>query len=74
MGEPLTVETMTRALDDLLDSTQAVTRALLGVTGPGGRSAGGHGSVGWMAPVPGLAPGPDGGGAYQSNIIITRGD
>lgn len=61
-----------RALDDLLDSTQSVTRALLGVpadpTGEphpyaGGRAAGGHG--GWFAygasydPMagPGLDPG-----------------
>jgi hypothetical protein len=50
-----------RALDDLLDSTQSVTRALLGVpgdqTGPpasppfgGGRGSGGHG--GWFAHGP----------------------
>ena len=45
---------LTRALDDLLDSTQSVTRALLGV--PADQSApplepvrGGHGGVAWMA-------------------------
>jgi hypothetical protein len=37
---------LARALDDLLDSNQQVTRALLGVepTGPS-RSAGGHGGL-----------------------------
>ena len=59
---PLTLVTaahLERALDDLLDSTQSVTRALPGVpadqSGPpveppghgGGRAAGGHG--GWFA-------------------------
>jgi hypothetical protein len=59
---PLRVVTgphLDRALDDLLDSTQSVTRALLGVPGDqsgppagvpfghGGRGAGGHG--GWFA-------------------------
>lgn len=56
-----------RALDDLLDSTQSVTRALLGVPGDqsgppggpppgGGRGAGGHG--GWFAygAAPGVMP------------------
>ena len=67
---PLQVVTgahVSRALDDLLDSTQSVTRALLGVPGDqsgppasppmgGGRGAGGHG--GWFAyeGEPGLMP------------------
>jgi hypothetical protein len=34
-----------RALDDLLDSNQQVTRALLGVEPTGARSAGGHGGL-----------------------------
>lgn len=62
-GDPLTAEVVGRALDDLLDSGQAVTRALLGVGGDGaapGRSAGGHAGVGWMqhgpaGPSPGYA-------------------
>ena len=49
-------EHLDRALDDLLDSTQSVTRALLGVPGdqtappsePAVRGAHGHGGVGWM--------------------------
>jgi cell division protease FtsH len=50
-----------RALDDLLDSTQSVTRALLGVPGdqsgppvgaPFGRGAGGH--AGWLPHGPGV--------------------
>ena len=62
----VTGEHLTRALDDLLDSTQSVTRALLGVPDEGsgppaadgpaeGRGAGGHGGFGWASP--GLAPG-----------------
>jgi hypothetical protein len=54
-----------RALDDLLDSTQSVTRALLGVPGDqsgppvsppfgGGRGAGGH--RGSFARGPGMMP------------------
>jgi cell division protease FtsH len=50
-----------RALDDLLDATQGVTRALLGVPGdqsgpPASRGLGGHGGFGWAAPG---AFGPD---------------
>lgn len=61
-GEPLTSVTgaeLARALDDLLDSTQGVTRALLGV--PADQTAtpavvqetqrGGHGSVAWASPA-----------------------
>jgi ATP-dependent 26S proteasome regulatory subunit len=59
-------EHVERALDDLLDSTQSVTRALLGVPAdqsappaePVGRGAGGHGGVGWMTASYGaVAPG-----------------
>lgn len=62
-------EHLTTALDDLLDSSQAVTRALLGVpadqsgpvqlpaSGDGGR--GGHRGMGWVAGV-----GSDFGGPY----------
>jgi SpoVK/Ycf46/Vps4 family AAA+-type ATPase len=46
-GEPLTGEVVSRALDDLLDSGQAVTRALLGVGADEG---------GGVLPQPGLAP------------------
>jgi len=62
--EPLTGDVLDRALDDLLDSEQAVTRALLGVGGdrpgpqPGGRAAGGHGDTAWLMPGPGFAPLP----------------
>ncbi len=69
-GEPLTAEVLSRALDDLLDSTQAVTRALLGAGSAGapvaeaGRTAGGHRSTGWMA------VGPAGPGAYGSRLNI----
>ena len=63
-GEPLTADVVRRALDDLLDSGQAVTRALLGVGASGvataGRAMGGHGGGGWFTyghgeAVPGLA-------------------
>jgi cell division protease FtsH len=63
--ESVTVEHLIRALDDLLDSTQSVTRALLGVpndqSGPQpmpliGRAYPGHGGAGWLHPRPGLAP------------------
>jgi cell division protease FtsH len=66
VGEPITAEVMFRALDDLLDSGQAVTRALLGVGTAGtagtsgGRAAGGHTATGWLASGaarPGLAYG-----------------
>jgi len=51
-GEPLDRVAVTRALDDLLDSGQRVTRALLGVSdGDGPAEASGPGG-----PVPGLAP------------------
>jgi hypothetical protein len=55
-------EHLRRALDDLLDSTQSVTRALLGVPAdqsapPASRGAGGHGGV-WM------------GGAYESALEV----
>jgi len=55
-GGPVTADHLARALDDLLDSTQEVTRALLGVDGggPGGRAAGGHVA---LQAVPGVAPG-----------------
>ena len=54
-GEPLSAEVMSRALEDLLDSGQAVTRALLGVGTAGtagtsgGRAAGGHFAPAWLA-------------------------
>lgn len=64
----VTAEHTSRALDDLLDSTQHVTRALLGVSTtdptasdptppnhPGGRAAGGHGGL-----LPPPAPPPTG--------------
>ncbi len=62
---PLQVVTaahLSAALDDLLDSTQSVTRALLGVSsesgaGEGGRGASGHG--GWV-PEPGVSDGEHG--------------
>jgi cell division protease FtsH len=60
---------VSRALDDLLESGQAVTRVLLGVQDGGepqpprpGRSSAGHGGVGWMK----------GGVAYRSNMHIYR--
>ncbi len=55
--EQVTGEHLSRALDDLLDSTQSVTRALLGVPGdqsgppmsaPMDRGHFGHGGVGWL--------------------------
>jgi hypothetical protein len=53
------------ALDDLLDSSQHITRALLGVGGssgdtaavPTGRAAGGHGGMIGYSPMPGIYPG-----------------
>jgi ATP-dependent 26S proteasome regulatory subunit len=72
VGEPLTAEVMSRALDDLLDGGQAVTRALLGVGTAGtagttgGRAAGGHTATSWLAAGaarPGLA--------YGSSFQIT---
>jgi cell division protease FtsH len=53
-GEPLSAEVVSRALDDLLDSGQAVTRALLGVGGAEERSGGAAPGIG---PRPGVAPG-----------------
>ncbi len=62
---PVTGEHLRRALDDLLDSAQGVTRALLGVPGHDdrdgaapypppvlrrGRSLGMHGGQGWARP------------------------
>ncbi len=71
VGEPLTAEVVSRALDDLLDSSQAVTRALLGVgtagapAPDGGRTAGGHRGTGW------LGVGPAGPAAYGSSWGIS---
>lgn len=52
---------LVRALDDLLDGTQSVTRALLGVPDAAGEAPGptrtGHGNAGWLAAKPGLHPG-----------------
>ena len=52
---PLSGDVVVAALDDLLDSGQAVTRALLGAgpTAEGDRSAGGHRGAGWLAAGPG---------------------
>ena len=68
----VTGEHLRRALDDLLDSTQSVTRALLGVPGDQslppvgrlGRGAGGHG--GWVPHGGGVDP-----GAYSSSVEIS---
>ena len=75
-GEPLDRVAVTRALDDLLDSGQRVTRALLGVSdGDGPASAQGPGG-----PVSGLAPHRhEGAGwlgapaAYGSHVTFTDG-
>jgi cell division protease FtsH len=70
-GVPLTADVVSRALDDLLDSSQAVTRALLGVgtagapAPDGGRTAGGHRSTGWLAAGPAMP------GAYSSRMHIS---
>jgi hypothetical protein len=67
---------VTRALDDLLDSTQSVTRALLGVPGdqsgppaspPFGGGRGAHGHGGWFAYAaePGVMP-----QAYTSSFEV----
>jgi len=75
-GEPLTAAVVSRALDDLLDSGQAVTRALLGgQPSDGGRTAGGHGGTGWMAhlamPARALGmPSVYGGSAYSSGLEV----
>jgi hypothetical protein len=60
-----------RALDDLLDSSQSVTRALLGVPGdqsapPASPGVGGRVNVAWMA-GPGPAP-------YSSDLDVRDGD
>lgn len=77
--DPLTGDLLDRALDDLLDSEQAVTRALLGVGGgdrpgpqPGGRAAGGHGDTAWLMPGPGFSPLPPSRDAvyYHSDVDI----
>jgi hypothetical protein len=61
--EQVTGEHLSRALDDLLDSTQSVTRALLGVPAdqsgppmgaPMDRGYGGHGGAAWLEAGPGL--------------------
>jgi hypothetical protein len=52
-GAALTADDVRHALDDLLDSTQAMTRALLGGGADrrgGWRGAEGHGGVGWLGP------------------------
>lgn len=71
---------LSRALDDLLDSTQSVTRALLGVpadqSGPpaappptgGGRGRHGHGGIDW-AMAGGAMPAP-----YVSSLEVTWDD
>jgi cell division protease FtsH len=67
--EQVTGDHLSRALDDLLDSTQTVTRALLGVpadqsgpplSAPMDRGYGGHGGAAWLAAVPGTSYGVDG--------------
>jgi SpoVK/Ycf46/Vps4 family AAA+-type ATPase len=71
-GEPLSGEHVSRALDDLLGSAQAVTRALLGVAAAGtdtDRAAAGHRGAGWMA-HPGVAPS----GSYASRLQIRYDD
>jgi hypothetical protein len=61
VGSPLTGDVVRRALDDLLGSGQAVTRALLGVPrDDADRAAGGHAGVQWLSARPGLAPGAGG--------------
>jgi hypothetical protein len=54
----LTWDVFSAAMDDLLDASQGVTRALLGAGGgtPGGRADGGHAGAGWLgAAAPGVA-------------------
>jgi hypothetical protein len=71
---------VTRALDDLLDSTQSVTRALLGVPGdqsgppvspPFGGGRGAHGHGGWFAFEASHEPMPQ---AYTSSLEIAWDD
>ena len=71
-GEPLSAEVVGRALDDLLDSSQAMTRALLGAAGEasGGRAAHGHGGAGWLMGRPSAYPGV----AYGSRQAIAYDD
>jgi cell division protease FtsH len=66
-GAPLTADVVTAALDDLLDATQAVTRALLGggTVDDGGRTAGGHGNAAWLGHPSGLRPGIAYGSGFQ---------
>ena len=69
---PLTWEVFSAALDDLLDASQGVTRALLGAGGggaPGGRAEGGHAGAAWLGIAsPGLSYGP--GVAYGSSLEV----
>jgi hypothetical protein len=65
--DQVTAAHVSRALDDLLESGQSVTRALLAVQDGGepqpprpGRSSAGHGGAGWM----------HAGGAYYSSLHI----
>jgi hypothetical protein len=51
---PLTWDVVSAAMDDLLDASQGVTRALLGAGGggtPGGRAEGGHAGAAWLGAV-----------------------
>lgn len=66
--ESLTGQHVSRALDDLLDSTQGVTRSLLGVGNTAGELPGGGG-------LGGLPPGPGGSGwtAYTPLSRVRRG-
>ena len=66
--EQVTGEHLSRALDDLLDSTQTVTRALLGVpadqsgppmSAPMDRGHFGHGGAAWLEAGPGVVWGSD---------------
>jgi hypothetical protein len=69
VGQPLTADAVSRALDDLLDSGQSVTWALLGAGPPGsvgGRAAEGHRGAGWLTDAPGTPS-----TAYGSALWIT---
>ena len=65
---PLAWDVFSAAMDDLLDASQGVTRALLGAGGggpPGGRAEGGHAGAAWLGVVsPGASYGP--GAGYSS--------
>jgi cell division protease FtsH len=65
---PLMGDVLGAALDDLLDSGQAVTRALLGA-GEAGRAAGGHRGAGWLPAGPHLSPGI----SYGSTAFLDDG-